>query len=149
MFAAANLVTESEFEIFGFHKDVEWNENSIWDLATFKCVQWLWICQPEERHLKATQRTISDVQKSGIKSLTCKEEASLGSTLKGRRKVWKSGGASINVVGIICTPWWNRVNWSIKICAPHDPLRFLRLYANYRSDLIIALSWLTRVIRHP
>ena len=35
---------------------------------------------------------------------------------QGRRKVWKSGGASSNVVGIICP-----FNWSAKIMAPAAP----------------------------
>ena len=38
---------------------------------------------------------------------------------EGRRKVWKSGGASSNEVGIICLPGWDRVNWSAKIWVCH------------------------------
>ena len=35
----------------------------------------------------------------------------------GRRKVWKSGRGerSSNIVGIICPPGWNRVNWPAKV----------------------------------
>ena len=33
-----------------------------------------------------------------------------------RRKVWKSGGLHSNVVGIMCPPGWDRVNWSAKNC---------------------------------
>ena len=31
-----------------------------------------------------------------------------------RRNVWKSGGSGCTVVGIICPPGWDRVNWSVK-----------------------------------
>ena len=34
--------------------------------------------------------------------------------IQGRRKVWKSGGDRSTVVGIICTPGWDRVNCSAK-----------------------------------
>ena len=40
---------------------------------------------------------------------------------QGRRKVWKSRvGASIDVVGIICSPWLYRVKWTVKIWG-HPP----------------------------
>ena len=37
--------------------------------------------------------------------------------IQGRRKFWKSGVVSSNMVGIICPPGWDRVNWSAKICS--------------------------------
>ena len=36
-------------------------------------------------------------------------------SLQGRRNVYKSDGASSNMVGILSSPRWNRVNWSAKI----------------------------------
>ena len=41
-------------------------------------------------------------------------------TQQGPRKVWKSGGASSNVIGIICQPGWDRVNWSANIWDCHE-----------------------------
>ena len=45
----------------------------------------------------------------------------LFSTVQGRRKVWKSGGGS-DVLGIICPPAFNRVNWSAKMWGVDRPL---------------------------
>ena len=38
---------------------------------------------------------------------------------QGRRKFWKSGWACSTVIGIICPPGWNRVNWFAKIWVCH------------------------------
>ena len=43
-------------------------------------------------------------------------------TYQGRRKVWKSGRASVYMVGIICPPGWDRVNWPAQILRSHGPL---------------------------
>ena len=40
---------------------------------------------------------------------------------QGRRKVWKSEGASNTVVGIICPPGWDRVNCLAKKLGPPSP----------------------------
>ena len=49
--------------------------------------------------------------------LTCSSIESLFNTLQGRRKVWISGGASSNVVGIICSSW-SSIIWGYKIVSP-------------------------------
>ena len=41
---------------------------------------------------------------------------------QGCKKVWKSEGARSNVLGIICSPVWYRVNWSAKNFGAHAPL---------------------------
>ena len=47
--------------------------------------------------------------------MSCHTRKNLALERQGRRKVWKSGEACSNVVGIIFTPGWDRVNWSDNI----------------------------------
>ena len=83
--------------------------------------------------------------------MTCKEEASLGSTLRAAGGYENPGGESSNMVGIIFLVveiglidlLKSGGEWGWGESGSNRP------DANYRSDLIIALSWLTRVIRHP
>ena len=59
---------------------------------------------------------------------------------QGCRKVWKSGRALINVVGIIVPPGWDRVNWSAKywrhVTPPPAPLVPTSLYQHMTHLLL-------------
>ena len=103
---------------------------TFWDQATFKHLQ-LILKSLTTHFLKNEQKYSPQIGpvstnfkftsweriklKKKIYTAQWKEVSTSTPPSQGHRKVWKSGGASSNMVGIICPPGWERVNWSTKI----------------------------------